>query len=40
MSRVPEEGPEAAIDLMDACMEQDPSKRPDAKQVVTRLMQM
>ena len=38
--RVPEEGPQAAVTLMDACMHEDPAKRQDAKEVVKRLMQM
>ena len=38
--RVPEEGTEEAVRLMDDCMHLNPSMRPDAKAVVTRLMQM
>lgn len=38
--RVPEEGPLAAVELMDACMQEDASRRPDAKSVVAMLMQM
>ena len=35
--RVPEEAPAAVVELMHACMEEDPARRPTAGDVVTRL---
>lgn len=37
MRRVPEEAPEAVVQLMDACMEPDPALRPNARALVSAL---
>ena len=37
LSRVPEEGPEAVVQLMDDCLEEDPLCRPSAKEIIGRL---
>ncbi len=35
--RVPEEGPAEVVQLMDACMNDDPNKRPKAKDIINTL---
>ncbi|KAK9801972.1 hypothetical protein WJX73_004080 [Symbiochloris irregularis] len=38
--RVPEEGPQSAVDLMRACMEEDPELRPTAGEIIRNLQKM
>ena len=35
--RVPEEGPAEVVELMQACMHEEPEARPTAKEVINRL---
>ena len=38
--RVPEEGPAEVVALMQACMEEDPAKRPIAGEIVNTLQRL